>query len=220
MFGILVGAEKARVHHAVPRPRQFSEALVDIYRIRIPDLTLMDAVVGMEGNGPSGKDLRPIGKILASRNGVSLDGLMTAMMGIPPRKVDHLAIASQKGLGEIDPARMEVRGPWEPLRKFKTPVSFASQGWFGTALNRLLYRPLIKPKLKVRPDLCTRCEVCIQHCPAQALSLQEVPRLDEKKCIACYCCYELCPNQAMELTSWMRWTNPRNKTPKEKTHSA
>jgi uncharacterized protein (DUF362 family)/NAD-dependent dihydropyrimidine dehydrogenase PreA subunit len=211
MFGILVGAEKARVHHAVPRPRQFSEALVDIYQIRVPDLTLMDAVVGMEGNGPSGKDLRPIGKVLASRNGVSLDGLMAAMMGILPRKVDHLDIASQKGLGEIDPARMEIRGPWEPLRKFKTPVSFASQGWFGTALNRLLYRPLIKPRLKVRPDLCTRCEVCIQHCPAQALSLQEIPRLDEKKCIACYCCYELCPSQAMELTSWMRWTSPHKK---------
>ena len=220
MFGILVGAEKARVHHAVPRPRQFSEALVDIYQIRVPDLTLMDAVVGMEGNGPSGKDLRPIGKILASRNGVSLDGLMAAMMGIPPRKVDHLDIACQRGLGEITPDRMEIRGSWEPLRKFKTPLTFASQGWFGTALNRLLYRPLIKPKLKVRPDLCTRCEVCIQHCPAQALSLQEVPRLDEKKCIACYCCYELCPSQAMELTSWMRWTNPRNKTPKEKTHRA
>jgi uncharacterized protein (DUF362 family)/ferredoxin len=220
MFGILVGAEKARVHHAVPRPRQFSEALVDIYRVRVPDLTLMDAVVGMEGNGPSGRDLRPIGKVLASRNGVSLDGLMAAMMGIAPRKVDHLDLACQKGLGEIDPGRMEIRGSWAPLAKFKQPVSFASQGWFGAALNKLLYQPLIKPKLKVRPDLCTRCGVCIEHCPVGALSLQEVPRLDENKCMACYCCYELCPSQAMELTSWMRWINPRHQAPEEKTHRA
>lgn len=220
MFGILAGAEKARVHYAVPRPRQFSEALVDIYRVRVPDLTFMDAVVGMEGNGPSGRDLRPVGKVLASQNGVCLDGLMASMMGISPGTVDHLDIACRRGLGEIDPARMDLRGTWEPLRKFKTPLSFASRGWFGTALNKLLYRPLIKPKLKVRRDLCTRCEVCIQHCPAQALSLRDFPFLEEKKCISCYCCYELCPSQAMELTSWMRWGNQRDKAPKEKTPGA
>jgi uncharacterized protein (DUF362 family)/NAD-dependent dihydropyrimidine dehydrogenase PreA subunit len=211
MFGILAGAEKARVHHGVPRPRQFSESLVDIYRVRVPDLTLTDGVVGMEGNGPSGKDLRPVGKVLASRNGVFLDGLMASMMGMAPQSVDHLDIARQKGLGEIDPARMEIQGSWEPLKNFKTPVSFPSQGWLGAALNRLLYRPLIKPKLKVRRDLCTRCEVCIQHCPAQALSLRDFPFLDEKKCISCYCCYELCPSQAMELTRWMRWATQSKK---------
>ncbi|NWF56302.1 MAG: DUF362 domain-containing protein [Syntrophaceae bacterium] len=211
MFGILAGAEKARVHHGVPRPRQFSESLVDIYRVRVPDLTLTDGVVGMEGNGPSGKDLRPVGKVLASRNGVFLDGLMASMMGMAPQSVDHLDIARQKGLGEIDPSRMEIQGSWEPLKNFKTPVSFPSQGWLGAALNRLLYRPLIKPKLKVRRDLCTRCEVCIQHCPAQALSLRDFPFLDERKCISCYCCYELCPSQAMELTRWMRWATQSKK---------
>jgi uncharacterized protein (DUF362 family)/NAD-dependent dihydropyrimidine dehydrogenase PreA subunit len=210
MFGILAGAEKARVHFAVPRPRQFSEALVDIYQVRVPDLTIMDAVVGMEGNGPSGKELRFIGKVLASPNGVLVDGLMAAMMGIPAKDVDHLAIAGQRGLGEIDPARMEIRGSWESLKKFKTSIPFASRGWFGTLLNKLLYRPLVKPRLKVRRDSCTRCEVCVQHCPAQALSLRDFPFLDEKKCISCYCCYELCPSQAMELTSWMRWaTRPK-----------
>ncbi|MDH4267622.1 MAG: DUF362 domain-containing protein, partial [Deltaproteobacteria bacterium] len=94
MFGILVGAEKAGVHFSAPRPEDFSEALVDIYQIRIPDLTIMDAVVGMEGNGPSSSDLRPIGKVLASENGVSLDALMVAMMGLSPQSVDYLRIAS------------------------------------------------------------------------------------------------------------------------------
>ena len=53
MFGILVGVEKARVHLSVPLPKDFSEALVDIYQVRVPDLTVLDAVVGMEGNGSS-----------------------------------------------------------------------------------------------------------------------------------------------------------------------
>ncbi len=209
MFGILVGAEKARVHLSVPRPRNFSEALVDIYQIRVPDLTVLDAVVGMEGNGPSGKDLRPIGKVLASRNGVSVDGLMAAMMGLPPKSVDYLDIASQRGLGEIDPARMEIRGHWSPLKKYKTPLTFVSRGWLGTIVNKLIYRPLVKPRLSVRPDVCNQCGACVQHCPAQALSMKDVPCLDEEKCISCYCCYELCSSQAIELTGLMRRVSKR-----------
>ena len=204
MFGILVGAEKARVHLLAAKPENFSEALVDIYQIRLPDLTIMDAVVGMEGNGPSSSDLRSIGKILAANNGVSVDGLMAAMMGVSPEKVDTLRVAFQRGLGEVDPAKMEVQGNWVRLKKYKMPLTFVSEGWFGAAVNKLIYHPLVKPRLHVRRERCTQCGVCVQHCPAQALTLEEVPRLDAQKCISCYCCYELCSNQAVELTGLMR----------------
>jgi len=205
MFGILVGAEKARVHLSAPRPEDFSEALVDIYQMRVPDLTVMDAIVGMEGNGPSSKDLRPIGKVLASENGVSLDALMAAMMGLTPQSIDYLRTASQRGLGEIEVAKIDIQGDWSPLTKFKMPLTFVSRGLLGTIVNRLIYRPLIKPRLRVNPSLCTQCDICVQHCPAQALTMKDIPYLDKKKCIACYCCYELCSSQAIELTGLMRW---------------
>jgi uncharacterized protein (DUF362 family)/Pyruvate/2-oxoacid:ferredoxin oxidoreductase delta subunit len=204
LFGLLVGAEKARIHLTVPHPDDFAKALVGIYRIRVPDLTVMDAVVGMEGNGPSGKDLRRIGKILAAPNGVCVDGVMAAMMGVAPLKIATLRAAREAGLGEIDPEKMRVEGGWAPLKKFKMPWTFASEGRIGKALNRLIYRPLLKPRLRIRKDLCTRCEVCIRHCPARAMTLDVFPRLDAKKCIACYCCYELCSSQAIELTGLMR----------------
>jgi NAD-dependent dihydropyrimidine dehydrogenase PreA subunit len=164
----------------------------------------MDAVVGMEGNGPSSSDLRPIGKILAADNGVSVDGLMAALMGVSPEKIDTLRIAFQRGLGEVDPARMEVQGTWSRLKKYKMPLTFVSKGWFGAAVNKLIYRPLVKPRLHVRPERCNQCGVCVQQCPAQALTMEELPRLDAEKCISCYCCYELCSNQAVELTGLMR----------------
>jgi uncharacterized protein (DUF362 family)/NAD-dependent dihydropyrimidine dehydrogenase PreA subunit len=211
MFGILVGAEKARVHLSAAKPENFSEALVDIYQIRIPDLTIMDAVMGMEGNGPSGQDLRPIGKILAAENGVSVDGLMAAMMGLPQNRVDSLLIAGQRGLGEVDPAKMEIQGSWSRLRKYKMPLTFVSQGLFGAAVNKLIYRPLIKPRLSVRKELCTQCGICVQHCPTHALTMDQVPTLDATKCISCYCCYELCSNQALELTGLMRMVTKRDK---------
>lgn len=210
MFGIVVGAEKARVHLSAARPENFSEALVDIYQIRIPDLTIMDAVVGMEGNGPSSQELRPIGKILAARNGVAVDGLMAAMMGLPQKSVDCLRIAFQRGLGEMDPARMEIQGSWSRLEKYRMPLTFISRGLFGAAVNKLYYRPMVKPRLSVRPELCTGCGICVQHCPAQALTMGKVPLLDSKKCISCYCCYELCSNQAIELTGLMSWVTKRD----------
>lgn len=40
--------------------------MVDVFGLRVPDLFIVDAVVGMEGNGPALKDLRDIGKIIAS----------------------------------------------------------------------------------------------------------------------------------------------------------
>jgi len=204
MFGLLVGAEKARVHLVASHPENFAKALVGIYRIRIPDLTIMDAVVGMEGNGPSGKDLRRIGKIIASRNGVWVDGVMAAMMGVAPQKIEILRTAWEAGLGEIDPGKMRIEGNGARLENFKMPWTFASEGRIGKALNRMLYRPLVKPRLKVRKDLCTRCEVCLRHCPAQAITMDGFPRLDAKRCLACYCCYELCSHQALELTGFMR----------------
>lgn len=36
----------------------------------------MDAIVGMEGNGPASSDLREIVLIIASDNGVSMDVIM------------------------------------------------------------------------------------------------------------------------------------------------
>ncbi len=209
MFGILVGAEKARVHISAPRPEDFAASLVDIYRIRPPDLTIMDAVVGMEGNGPSGSDLRPIGKLIASPNGLCVDGLMAAMMGIPPDKVDMLRIAFERGLGEVDPGRMEIEGTWARLPKFKMPLTFVGRGWFGKAVNRLVYRPIRRPSIRVNRDLCRQCRVCVEQCPAGALIMEDVPRLDREKCISCYCCYELCSAQAIELTGVIRRVTKR-----------
>lgn len=203
MFGIVVGAEKARVHLTASKPENFAEALLDIYQIRPPDLTIMDAIVGMEGNGPSGKDLRPIGKILVSDNGVALDTLMAEMMGLSPHKVDYLRLAAARGLGEIDINKIEIQGQWTRLKDFKLPFTLASQGKFGTLLNKVFYRFFSRPRLKFLRSLCTKCRVCIVHCPVGALSMKDGLSLDQSKCVACYCCYELCPQQAIEFTgSW------------------
>ncbi len=110
MFGILVGSQKARVHSICARIADFAEALVDIYAIRPPSLTLMDAVVGMEGNGPSGGKPRIINRIIASEHGVAVDGVFAAMVGLDPDRLGVLRAARGRGLGAVDVAAWMSKG--------------------------------------------------------------------------------------------------------------
>jgi uncharacterized protein (DUF362 family)/Pyruvate/2-oxoacid:ferredoxin oxidoreductase delta subunit len=207
MYGILVGAEKARLHTLATDPKDFSRAVVDVYKIRIPELTIMDAVVGMEGNGPSNGHLRNINRILASDNGVALDAVMAYMTGMIPQDIDYLKVAHEQDLGEIELDKIEIIGSLEPIKNFKLPFGFGSRGLLGTMINKYFYSSLAKPHLKIRENKCEVCQVCIQSCPVGAIELRKYPFVQQKICISCYCCYELCPQSAIDFTGWQKFIN-------------
>ncbi|MEW5736782.1 MAG: DUF362 domain-containing protein [Thermodesulfobacteriota bacterium] len=199
-FGYVVGGEKMRVHAAATTPARFAEALVDIYSIRPPDLTIMDAVVAMEGNGPSNGKPRRLGKILASDNAVCLDAVACALTGIKPGNVPTLAIAHKRGLGEIAHERIPVDGAFTPASGFATPSTFVP-GIAGMLLNRFLSRR-IACMPEVDRESCKACGLCAEHCPVSAMEFAPgaPPKPDEKKCIRCYCCQEMCPSDAIRLS--------------------
>lgn len=198
-FGYVVGGDKMRVHAETPTPGRFAEALVDIYAIRSPDLTIMDAVVAMEGNGPSSGTPRAVGKLLAGRNAVSLDAAAVTLIGGKPSRIPHLRIASQKGLGPIDMDRISVNTPIIPVIDFKMPVTFLP-GLMGVALNRVLSRWL-NCTPEIMENLCKQCGACARHCPVGAMTMEEgaFPHADRVACIHCYCCQEMCPEHAIVL---------------------
>lgn len=203
-FGFIVGAEKNRLHRDLPSPSDFSRMLVDVYKLRIPDLVIMDGVVGMQGNGPSGKSLYPVGKILASDNGVALDAVMAHMMGMKPDKNATLVRAQAEGLGETDLSRIDIIGEASPLKGFRKPTRMMPEA-MSTPLLRAFYPDLDKPHFEVDPEACTACGACRDTCPAQAISIEDrLPRYDYTKCIACFCCMELCSEQAIELRDAFR----------------
>jgi uncharacterized protein (DUF362 family) len=101
-YGFLPGAQKANLHKAAGSPERFHEVIVNVFRLRVPDLFILDAVVGMEGNGPASPDLRSIGLILASSNAVALDSVMAMMMGCDPGRLHFLRKAKEAGLGDYD----------------------------------------------------------------------------------------------------------------------
>ncbi len=201
MFGILPGEEKPMVHCKARTLKDFSRALVDIYSVRPPDLTVMDAVVGMEGNGPSTGKLRHIGKVLASDNGVELDAVMAYMMGLDPLDVPMLKYAHEKGLGEISVEDIAIEGELTRVPGFKVPSKTLVS--FITPLSSRYYDFLaVKPHLNQKN--CIKCWECVEKCPVSALSRNEYPHINRNKCVSCFCCVEVCENHAMEIPSRAR----------------
>ena len=198
-YGILPGAQKARLHRAAGSPERFHELLVDVFRLRVPDLFIVDAVVGMEGNGPASPDLRDIGLVLAGDNAVAVDAVIATLMGCEPGRLRFLQRARELGLGEFERDRIEVEGDLRPVAGFKLPP-FSGEA----ILNNSAMQAAMDQRIRVRPKadeaLCTGCGTCVDQCPASALTLEgALPRVDPELCIGCFCCQELCPERAMAL---------------------
>jgi len=198
-YGFLPGAQKARLHRAAASPQRFHEMLVDVFRLRVPDLFLVDAVVGMEGNGPVSPDLRNIGLILTSDNAVALDAISAVMMGCEPGWLRFLQKAKEVGLGDYDLDTIEVIGELKQLPDFKLPPLNGERSFHNeTVQERLRSRTLLRPQ--VDSKLCTGCGTCTDQCPVSALSMSDqLPQVDAAICITCFCCQEICPEKAITL---------------------
>lgn len=199
-YGFLPGAQKANLHKISGSAGRFHEMIVDVFRLRVPDLFIMDAVVGMEGNGPASPHLRDIGLILASDNAVALDSVMATMMGCNPAGLRFLQKAKESGLGDYDLDRIDITGELKVLHDFKLPplggeAILNNQGMQTMIENRTALRPRADRKL------CTACGTCVDQCPVDALTMiNEIPEVDAGKCIRCFCCQEICPEKAIILS--------------------
>ena len=102
-------------------PARFHELVVDVFKLRIPDLFIVDAVKGMEGNGPASPDLRDVGLVLASDNAVAIDAVIATMMGCDPARIRMLRKANADGLGDYDVAALSIDGELARIPGFKLP---------------------------------------------------------------------------------------------------
>jgi uncharacterized protein (DUF362 family)/Pyruvate/2-oxoacid:ferredoxin oxidoreductase delta subunit len=198
-YGILPGGQKAMLHKAAGSPERFNEVVVDVFRIRVPDLFLVDAIVGMEGNGPASPMLRDIGLLIASDNAVALDAVIATMMGCEPERLKFLRKAKELGLGDYDLSTIEIIGELKPLPDFKLPPLGGDAILQNASLQEMIHnRSALRPQ--VDPALCTACGTCVDHCAVSALSMQDnLPVVDADTCITCFCCQEMCPAKAITL---------------------
>jgi len=112
VFGAVPGFAKPGYHAKLADPMRFGDMLLDIAGMIRPRLTLMDAIVALEGDGPgtAGRP-REVGALLASRDPVALDVVACGIAGIAPRSVPTIARAVPRGWWDGLPDSVSVTGP-------------------------------------------------------------------------------------------------------------
>lgn len=205
LFGCIPGLQKPQMHYRWPDLTDFSNMLLELSLVVKPQITLIDAIDAMEGNGPTGGTSHPLNKLLASRDMYSMDYYAAGLMGINQDDVEMIRLAKERGL--IIPDEIEIVGEnnEEGLTPFKKPDTKSLD--FSSHVPRILRKPatfIMKHALKSYPklikDKCVGCGKCAESCPAQIITFKNKKAVFKKKgCISCFCCQEMCPMKAMAV---------------------
>ncbi len=210
-FGAVTGMEKAQWHFRAGKdPLSFARLLVHIHELVAPRVSILDAVVGMEGNGPGSGTPRLFGALMASTNAHALDAVLCRALGIDPARLPTFAAAREAGVVcppdavtvvGIDPLDLRPRPVWKMARPLPLP-RVGSLGPLQPVAERLLsLRPVVNRRL------CVSCGRCAEACAAGAISMSAngsslgagLPAIDRDRCIACFCCQEICPSGAISV---------------------
>ena len=211
LFGTIPGTIKPEYHYRFPNHADFADMLVDLneYFAKKVKLCICDAVVGMEGNGPTAGNPRKIGAVLASKSPYLLDLTAAELIGLTKDNVPTLEAAFLRGLS---PAKADLVKKSEGFEKFilsdydnittHSSIEFkgASKGKIIGVLRGELLGKLLRSKPKTKKNECVGCGVCKNICPNKAITIEKgVAKIDRKKCIRCFCCQEFCPKGAMKV---------------------
>jgi len=208
LFGLIPGLEKPAFHFRCCDEAQFGAMLVDLNELVQPRLQIMDAISGMEGDGPQSGTPRTIGAILASADYTAMDVVVARLIGMDPIEIGTIRSAVARGLVKEDFSDVHTVGE-DPValkvEDFKKPSTYlgSKQG-----LRRSLLLTLVQKLGRIyalRPGIirekCIGCGKCRRICPVQAITIAEgKAEIDPGSCIRCYCCHEMCSDHAIGLS--------------------
>ncbi len=120
--GICYGWPKNELHW-----RGIDNSIVDIACTRTPDLAIVDAVVGMEGDGPLNGTPKPMGLIVMGCDLVAVDATCCRLMQLNPEKIPYLVLGNRKKLGLLGEKQIQQVGetiagrarPFDTVAHFK-----------------------------------------------------------------------------------------------------
>ncbi len=121
LFGILPGIcygwPKNELHW-----RGIPQSVVDIACTCPPHLAIVDAVVGMEGDGPLHGTAKHVGALVMGVDPLAVDATCTRLMGFPPERIPTLVLAEARRLGRMQEAEIPQLG--EPIAALAQPFEW------------------------------------------------------------------------------------------------
>jgi len=222
LFGLVVGLTKAKTHYRFSDKKDFSAYLTDLNITANAQYAIMDAIVGMEGQGgPGNGDPVKLGFLAASDNILALDWVCSSIVGYNPHQIPNLEDALNRGIWLKSPDDIKTVGCTPKELK---PASFkiVKEASAAVTLQKMLPGFLNKMATLVfvkTPHFdkkkCIRCGRCLEICPPQILRFYTkdgdvapadtpngqkfVAISDKSKCLHCFCCHEICPVEAIKL---------------------
>jgi uncharacterized protein (DUF362 family) len=107
-FGVVPGAVYGWPKNLL-HIRGIDASILDLVATVRPALTIVDAIVGMEGDGPIMGTARPVGFLAMGRDLPAVDATCARVIGIDPEEVVYLDAAGHF-LGNVRERRIEQRG--------------------------------------------------------------------------------------------------------------
>lgn len=104
-----------------------TNSIIDINCTRKADLSLVDGIVGMEGDGPLYGTPINSNILLMGDDPVAVDSSCSRLMGFDPAKIEHINLGSKAGLGNMESEKIKLVGPTLeefPKFEFECPPGF------------------------------------------------------------------------------------------------
>ena len=160
----------------------------------------------MEGNGPSGGNVRKTDRIFCSTDPYALDMVLAHFIDMPVSQIPVLQNAIRRGLAPSVVSQVTLIGDKiTPVKDFKKPhhknIDFLDKlpGFLQTPAKKIADQ-LLTPRPIVRTKDCIGCGKCAESCPQKIIKVENrKAKIDPEKCIRCYCCHEMCPVKAIDI---------------------
>lgn len=208
MFGSVPGTIKLEYHYRYSSHEDFANMLIDIQEFYKCKLHICDAILAMEGNGPTMGKPKPIGLLLASKSCYNLDLVCCKLMNLDIQNVPTITQAIKRGLSceNVSDVSLNMNIDSYVDKTFvniqhSDNIQFFSdnhKNFFKRMIGKIAKRVLIvRPKANKKE--CIGCQKCADICPAKAIEMKnKKPVINKKVCIRCFCCQEFCPVGAMK----------------------
>ncbi|MDY6965661.1 MAG: DUF362 domain-containing protein [Halobacteriota archaeon] len=120
LMGLLDKSDRRKIHRM-----DISQALVDLLKVIKPDLTLIDGIQAMEGQGPVFGDVVDMGVLIAGKDIVATDAVASYVAGFYPEEIDTTRIAAWEGIGTCSIEDIKIVGSRieDVRRALKRPLS-------------------------------------------------------------------------------------------------
>jgi uncharacterized protein (DUF362 family) len=153
LFGCVPGKMKAWWHlEAGKDVNRFGEMLVETARAINPNLTILDGIIGHEGNGPVKGQPRELGILAASDHVFSLDRTMVEILQVNPSLIPTITASQRLGLCPeltdihyplLTPQELQVSN-WK-LPDVLVPIDFGAPRVLKSTLRHLYIRWIKEP---------------------------------------------------------------------------